>query len=142
MPAGLALHTVTSQTVRRHLKYLKNSRSLGTDGIPIHFWKNTVDVLIAPLTDLINACITQGKVPEAWKESVIHPMGKKNKDSLSMDAYRPISILNALSKVLESVVQAQLKAFLEEFNSCRRPSTASGGTTQRRRPSPWPCRPG
>ena len=71
--------------------------------------------LAHPLTIIINASITQGKVPDSWKEAVVIPILKKG-DAQAKDNYRPVSILTAASKVMEKVVCAQVTDYLEDNN--------------------------
>ena len=97
---------------------LKSTRATGTDGIPAHFWKSTADAVLIPLTDLVNACLSQSRVPDQWKESIVKPVLKKGKGNTSPDSYRPVSVMNSLSKVFESVILEQLtdsKTLLREF---------------------------
>ena len=39
------------------------------------------DVLVIPLTRIVNTSITEGKFPDKWKESIVCPILKKGDDS-------------------------------------------------------------
>ena len=71
-----------------------------------------LEVLAAPLTEVINRSIISGIVPEAWKEGIVVPILKKG-DAKELKNYRPVSCLTAASKVLEKVVCEQLTRFVE-----------------------------
>jgi hypothetical protein len=71
-----------------------------------------LEVLAAPLTEVINRSIITGIVPEAWKEGIVVPILKKG-DAKELKNYRPVSCLTAASKVLEKVVCEQLTRFVE-----------------------------
>ena len=49
----------------------------------------------------------QERFPTQWKFSKIIPLHKKN-DTLSVENYRPVSILSPLSKVLERIIYDQV----------------------------------
>ena len=53
-----------------------------------------------------NVCLAGGgKVTDLWKKASIIPLRKAGKDDYtSAESYRPISLLQTISKVLESVV--------------------------------------
>ena len=100
--------------MKRHVKSIRNTRAIGDDGIPIVVWKSCIGVLVRPLVSIINKSLQEGRVPDQFKISKVCPLLKKNKDSKMADSYRPVSILTAVSKVLESIVYEQLSKYLEE----------------------------
>ena len=59
--------------------------------------------------------LRHGEVPREWKSARVIPLFKKGKAD-DMDNYRPISILPAISKVLERVVHHQLLTHLQRHN--------------------------
>ena len=66
------------------------------------------------LTNIINNSISQGAFPDSLKIAKIIPLFKKGDKSLIAN-YRPISILNSLSKIFESIILKQLQTFLEKY---------------------------
>ena len=74
--------------------------------------KDAATFLAAPLTFLINLSLQTGSVPSAWKTAKVIPLFK-NGSRTDTDNYRPISILPAMSKILERVVHKQLMDHLE-----------------------------
>ena len=108
--------TVVSETeVLRELQKLKNKKSVGIDGISVQTLKSCADILIKPITHLINRSLMEGKVPKAWKVAKIIPLHKKG-DKSNPDNYRPISLLPCISKLLERMVQLQLVHYLQTNN--------------------------
>jgi hypothetical protein len=93
---------------------LKRTSPLGTDGIPVAVLKMGSDVLAGPISHLVNMSLSAGVFPSAFKTALIHPVykggGKARNDPAS---YRPVAILCALSKVLETVAKEDLEAFLK-----------------------------
>nr|CAI5845396.1 unnamed protein product [Callosobruchus analis] len=95
----------------RHLTSIK-SNSVGFDGIEIKFLKLCCPFLLPILTHIINYCLRLAVFPKEWKLSKIKPI-PKNREPQTFKDLRPISILSAPSKILEKIVNEQLKTFLE-----------------------------
>ncbi len=69
--------------------------------------KLSTDVIIAPLTYLINVSLATGTFPKNWKSARICPVFKGGNNSEPCN-FRPISILPILSKIIERAVFDQL----------------------------------
>ena len=85
------------------------------DGIPAKMIKDAVYELSAPLTFLINWGLRTSTFPTCEKTAKISPLFKSG-DRQNIDNYRPISILNIMSKVTERVVYNQLSEYFETNN--------------------------
>lgn len=91
------------------------SNATGLDGIPIIFIKIMIPLIIPYVKHLFNIIILNSKFPRGWKIVKIIPIKKKqNVDDITN--LRPISILCALSKVLEKLLKAQISVFITEMN--------------------------
>ena len=108
-------YTVSDSEILKEIQQLKNKKSVGLDGISVKILKMSKDVIVRPITVLINKSITQGKVPNKWKIAKIIPLHKKGDRSIPNN-YRTISILSCLSKILEKVIQKQLVQHLNSNN--------------------------
>ena len=97
------------------LKSLKASKSAGTDNIPSTLIKDGAEEIAAPLTFLINLSLQLGTFSTTEKTAKVTPIFKSGDRTLP-DNYRPISVLNVFSKVLERIVYNQLSTFLERKN--------------------------
>ena len=74
-----------------------------------------LDILITPITSIINASLEQGKCPNFFKQAHVTPILKKSSlDKEIFKNYRPVSNLNFISKILERVVSVQLQTHLDE----------------------------
>ena len=73
--------------------------------------KRSLHVLAKPLSVIINTSLNQDIVPTMRKNAKVIPLFKGG-SHLEMDIYRPISILPVLSKVMEKVVNVQLRQYL------------------------------
>ena len=87
------------------------------DSIPPNFLKKVFLSIGQSVLTLINSCLCLGVVPSNFRHAVIQPLLKKpGLDTSVLSNFRPISKLPFLSKILEKVVHAQLKSFLDEHN--------------------------
>jgi hypothetical protein len=79
-------------------------------GIPTSLLKKGVEVLAGPISHLVNRSMAEGRVPANFKIGWVHPIHKgKGKPRKDPALYRPVSILSALSKVMETHVKENLK---------------------------------
>ena len=78
-------------------------------------FKNDIDALAPVLAYLFNLSISQGVFPTVHKTGRIVPL-YKSKETNEIKNYRPICLLNAISKILEKVVSSRLVKHLEENN--------------------------
>jgi hypothetical protein len=71
------LKTVSEKVVGKILRALKPKKSCGIDGITSEILKIGSEVLVVPLTYIINYSITSGKYPGMWKISKVIAILKK-----------------------------------------------------------------
>ena len=111
----LDVNSIGVATLKKTLRSLNTTPALGPDGLPMCFWKNTATVLAPALTNVVNLSLMSGFVPTRFKTAIVSPVhkggGKPRDDPAS---YRPVAVLNSLSKLLESTVNKQLIDQLEE----------------------------
>eukprot|EP00794_Sanderia_malayensis_P000789 gene789-79_t len=74
--------------------------------------KDAADELSAPLCRLINKSLQASLFPTSEKCGKITPVFKSGNSTL-LDNYRPITVIPALSKVIEKIVYNQLSQYLE-----------------------------
>lgn len=95
--------TITEAQIFKIIQNLDNSGGPGSDKIPPYFISCCARELCVPLAIIFNRSIKEGIFPYKWKVAHIIPIHKKGSKS-KIDNYRPISILNIFSKILEKVV--------------------------------------
>lgn len=108
-------HTVSEVQVRNAIDDLKNSKSADIYGFSVPLIKSVKDILISPLTKLVNYCLNENTFPEALKKASVIPIYKKG-DPHDSNNYRPISLLPVFSKIFEKLLLKQIIKFLDDNN--------------------------
>ena len=106
---------VTVETVILIVMNLRETNSVGIDGISLRFVKDSLPIMAFYYTVVVNTSIVTGKFPMLWKHPLIAPVYKAG-DKEEVGNYRPIALLPILSKILEKVVSMQLMEYLESNN--------------------------
>ena len=100
--------------VKKAILAMRSTGSCGVDGVPITILKQGLPALALPLTHLTNKVIESSVWPAQWKYARVVPILKPGKKPSEVSSYRPVSLLPAVSKLVEKVLQAQLSAYVEE----------------------------
>ena len=79
---------------------LKNKHSSGHDNISNFLIKKLKNVIVLPLTIIINKSLQEGHFPSRMKTAEVVPL-HKGKEQSNKNNYRPISLLLTISKILE-----------------------------------------
>lgn len=94
-------------TIRR----LPNRKAPGPDGISNCSLKNCGPKTITKLCQIFNGCIRLEYFPIAWKHANIIMIPKPGKDPKIPINHRPISLLNTISKVFETLLLNRIKIY-------------------------------
>ena len=114
-PNMFTLQNVTEHFIYNELSKLNINKSTGLDGINARFLRDGALELKFVLTFIVNLSIKTNTVPIEFKQTRVTPLFKKN-DRMEISNYRPVSILNVVSKVLERAVYVQLEKYLKDNN--------------------------
>ena len=106
---------VDENDIRKIPDKLDNKKSCGIDGISNIIMKSIINILIKPITIIINQMLETGVFPDKLKVAKVIPLFKKG-DPTRLTNYRPISLLPSLSKIFETVIYQQLYAYFENSN--------------------------
>ena len=112
-----AFPRVDPSVVQARLEKLKVDKAPGSDGIPPGLLRSCASVLAPSIAHLINESFRTGTVPAGLKKANITPVLKSPKlDATASQSYRGISLLPAVSKLLEQFAQDTLANFLEDHH--------------------------
>lgn len=102
--------------IRCSIKRLKNKKAPGPDQIPNVLLKKLPLKAIVFITYIFNACLHLSYFPDNWKEAVVTAIPKPEKDLSIPVSYRPISLLNSLSKIFEKIMLNRIDKHIEALN--------------------------
>uniref|UniRef100_A0A914XLP4 Reverse transcriptase n=1 Tax=Plectus sambesii TaxID=2011161 RepID=A0A914XLP4_9BILA len=105
-PVSGPIHAITKAEVDLALRKMKNGKAVGPDGIPTEAWKACGNTGMTWLTALFNRILESGKMPNAWRSSMIAPIYKKKEDVQQWSNYRGIKLLSHTMKLWEQVIDA------------------------------------
>lgn len=98
--------------VKNIIMSLKAHSAPGCDNIPTSVLRTYWNLLIGPITHVCNLSLQNGIFPKCFKNAIVIPVHKSGDKKIPSN-YRPISLLSALSKVLEKLVNKRLMRYLE-----------------------------
>ena len=96
---SIFLRPTTEQEILEICSSSRSGAASGYDQITMNVVKETVDVIIQPLTYIIDLSLSSGVVPDQMKIARVIPLFKSGDLSLFTN-YRPVSVLPAFSKIL------------------------------------------
>lgn len=109
------LQEATYNEVREIINSLKNKHSKDIYGFSVDIIKCIKNLIIIPLTKLINICFKEGSFPSSLKEVLVIPIFKKG-DTNDISNYRPISLLPIISKIFEKCIASRVAHHFENNN--------------------------
>ena len=105
---------VSEADVTKVAKSIK-SNACGVDEISARYLIMSIDVIAPIITHIINCSFKYRRFPDRWKHALIKPI-PKNDDPSSPSDYRPISLLPAISKIIEKIACFQMCEFFKGDN--------------------------
>ncbi|CAG8068633.1 unnamed protein product, partial [Penicillium nalgiovense] len=122
----LPWHPITESEIERSLKAAKGNTAPGEDTLPMLVWKKLWGHLKAFIVSIFTASVELGHHPRQWRSAKIIVLRKPGKPDYSKPgAYRPISLLNTLGKLLEAVMARRLSYLAEKHGLL--PNSQFGG---------------
>ncbi len=111
---SMFLSPTSADEIKAIIGKLASKKSAGPDGIYPRIIKDCSDVLKEPVCKLINLSFKLGAFPDELKTAKVVPLHKKNETHITGN-YRPISLLNCISKIFEKAMYKRLYKFLIKF---------------------------
>ena len=114
-PPPFCFQEISLEITSKILSKSSTKKAVGCDGISMKLLKEHSTAFAPILTHMINLIVKHSIFPDSQKIARVRPLHKKG-DKSELNNYRPISILTATSKIIEKVLAAQLRLFLETNN--------------------------
>jgi Reverse transcriptase (RNA-dependent DNA polymerase)/Endonuclease-reverse transcriptase len=102
----------TPREISTLIRGFKNKKSPGDDSINNILLKQLPKKAIVLIMHIFRACFKISYFPSAWKCAKVVPIPKPGKDQAVACNYRPISLLNSLSKILEKLILSRLNSHI------------------------------
>lgn len=106
---------VTQNEVRQIISNLNCKSTKDIYGINMLMIKKVQNLLISPITRLINEIFKTSTFPVNLKKALVIPIFKGGEEN-DFSNYRPISILPIISKIVEKCMAKRLTTFFENYN--------------------------
>lgn len=119
----------TDEEMQATISKVKNGKAPGNDNISPEIVKKSIDTLASTLLELYNACLEHEYFPDCWKIAELTLLKKESGESNSARAYRPISLLSVLSKVLEGMLIERIMTHVGDKMSKRQNGFTAGKST-------------
>ncbi len=105
---------ITEDEVKQAIRRVKADKAPGASGIPNRALQASLAELTPVLTSLFNACVTHKYHSKQFKKAQTIVLRKpKKSDYIDPKAYRPIALLDTMSKALKSIMTKRLSDIAE-----------------------------
>ena len=100
---------ISVQEVQAAVAKMKNNKSAGPSGVVVDMLKAAGDAGSYWVTDVCNAVIKEGKIPDDWCKSWMVNVYKGKGDAMECGSYRGIKLLEHVMKILERVIEGKVR---------------------------------
>lgn len=106
---------ITDEELISAIRKIKTRKASGISGIPGETWKIALsdEEFRGKYKRLINRCLKEGKIPDAWKIAKLVLILKPGKEKEDPAAYRPICLLEEENKIFERVLVERMRRDME-----------------------------
>lgn len=114
LPPSFKFKQVPEEEIIKVIKSIKTN-ACGVDKISSYFLKLAINQLAKPLTNIVNSSFKDRMFPSRWKMALVKPLPKIN-TPINPSDFRPISLLPAVSKIMEKIAAKQMVDYLKKKN--------------------------
>ena len=106
---------VTSTKTKAVIKNLPENKSLGSDGFPGEFYQTFREELMPILLKLFQTIAEEGTLPTSFYRATITLIPKPDKDNTKKENYRPKSLMNIGTKILNKIVANRIQQHIKRL---------------------------
>jgi len=86
--------------ILKPVRMMKKGKEAGPTGIVLEMFMADEDYSVEWLTFLCNLIVSQGRIPDDWKSSILLPVFKGKGDPMKCGSYKAIKLLEHAVKVI------------------------------------------
>ena len=110
---SFTFNTITLEEVEFEIWKMNPDKASASDSIPVRSFKENVDICGPVIHPIVNNAILGCTFPNKLKLADIAATHKKDNKTDKIN-YRPISMLPAVSKIFERIMQIQIASFIDK----------------------------
>ena len=99
--------------MQKFIMILDGSNVTTVEDIPTDMLKQTIDIHLSAMTQIINMSLDNDCYPDDLKLADFNPVFKK-KDDLDKEKYRSASVLSRVSNAFERIMYQQIEDFMKD----------------------------
>jgi hypothetical protein len=106
---------ISHKEIEAVIKSLPTKKSTGSDGFSAEFYQTFKEDMITIFLKLFHKTDTEGTLPNSFYEATITLILKPYKDPTKKENFRPISLMNIDTKILNKNVAHQIQEYIKSI---------------------------